>query len=668
MKKLNRLFIVLLALSIFTSSYAQKDNEVLLSVGDEKFTVGEFKYVFNKNNSEDKVIKKADVDEYLDLYINFRLKVKQAEDLGLDTLKSFVSELSGYRKQLAKPYLTDKSVTEELLKEAYERRKYAIRASHIMVAVPENVAENDKKSIEAIKKLKDIKSKIENGADFAEMAIEHSDDPSARDMPAQGNQPPRKGNGGDLGYFTAFYMVYPFENAAYNTEVGEISDVIRTQFGYHIIKVVDRIENPGKIHCAHINIKVDDFDNKQELAEKERKANEIYEQITNGDMSFEMAAKRFSDDRGSRDKGGELPIFEVNKMVPEFVEGVAKLDKDEVSKPVLTQYGFHIIKLLDNFEQKSYEDSKAELNRLVARDSRSNKSKSAALEAFKKEFSFKEYKKNLEKFYDCVDSSIFKRNWKAEYASNCKKNLFKLDGNKYTQQDFAKYLEKQQKKFGEGTKKYFINQTYDQWLSEIVFDYKDKMLEKQYPEFRMLMKEYHDGILLFNISDKKVWGKAVNDSTGLEAFYEENKQNYMWDERVHADVWSAKNDSIAAIAREMIKKGIPNDSIARTLNNNSSLNVSYQTSKFLDGANEFVDNANKKIGLSENIEKENVIIFVNVLEILPAQPKELSEARGLITADYQNQLEKEWMKELKSNYQVKVNKEILEKIKANYEE
>jgi len=474
MKKFNRLFLFLIALLITNTSFSQKSDDVLLTIGQDEFTVSEFMYVFNKNMNEDKIVTKKDVDEYLDLYINFRLKVKQAQDLGLDTLKSFVSELKGYREQLAKPYLSDKSVTEALLKEAYERRKTAIRASHIMISVPENIADNDEKSIEAIKKLNEIKAEIEAGADFGEMAAKYSEDPSARDMPAQGNNPARKGNKGDLGYFTAFYMVYPFETAAYNTKLGEISDVIRTQFGYHIIKVVDKIENPGKLKCAHINISIDDFDNQQEMAEKQRKADEIYQMIKDGKISFEMAAKRFSDDKGSRENGGELPVFEVNRYVPEFVESAVRLDVNEVSEPVLTQYGYHIIQKIEDFPIKSYEESEAELKRLVSRDSRSNKSKSVALESFKNEFSFKEYRKNLEKFYDCVDSSLFQRKWKAEYASNCKKKLFKFAGKKYTQAEFAAFLEKEQRHFGDGTKRYFINQTYEKWVSDLIFKHKNK--------------------------------------------------------------------------------------------------------------------------------------------------------------------------------------------------
>lgn len=666
MKSFKFLITIIFILSSFMA-ISQSDDDVLLIVEGEEFTVGEFLYVYNKNNVGDQVIDKKTVEEYLDLFVNFRLKVKDAESLGLDTNTEFLRELEGYRKQLAKPYLTDKEVTDELLKEAYNRRQLNLRASHIMISVPETVADNDSASIAAVQKLNNIKKKIENGADFAEMAKKHSDDPSARDAKATRQRPAREGNGGDLGYFTAFYLVYPFENAVYNLEVGEISDPVRTKFGYHIIKLTDRTPALGKINAAHINIKVKDSQNEKLLADMKSKANEIYEQIKNGEISFEEAAKRYSDDKGSADKGGKLPLFEVNRMVPEFIEAITELEEGEISKPVLTRYGYHIIKLIDLDNDKTFDDSKAELQKLINRDSRSNRSKEAAVEKFKNEFDFKEYSKGLEKFYDCVDSSLFDRNWSADKAKDCNKKIFKLDGKKYKQYDFAKYLETQQKFYGEGTKKYFINKIYKKYVDKTIMDYKNSMLEKQYEDFRLLMKEYHDGILLFNVSDKKVWGKAIQDSAGLQKFYEENKDNYMWDKRVDAEVWTCKNDSIANLVKEMIKNGINKDTIIEKLNQRSKLNVNMQRSKFEAGANEFVDKAGYEKGLSKNFDRGNIISFVNVIDVLEPSPKKLEEAKGLITADYQNYLEEQWLKELHEKYEIIVNEDVLEKLKEKHD-
>jgi peptidyl-prolyl cis-trans isomerase SurA len=658
----SRIILIFVSLMLFSNInlWAQKKSKdpVLLSVDDQNFTVSEFLYGYQKNNAKGAVMDQKSLQDYMELYINFRLKVKEAEDLGLDTAADFTRELAGYRAQLAQPYLTDKSEDSLIYKEAYDRLQYDIRASHIMIAIPENVADNDSIAMAAYKKLQGLRKQANGGADFAELAKKYSDDPSARDMKASRNQPARKGNGGDLGYFTAFYMVYPFETAAYNTAVGEISEPIRTRYGYHIIKVTDKIPALGNIHVAHINVKPI----KGDTAAAKKKIEEVLAQINSKSISFEDAAAKYSDDRGSAEKGGELPWFEVSRMVPEFIAAISKLQPQQISLPVQTEYGWHIIKLLETKTIPSYRQYLPELKNKVARDSRSNLGREAAIAEFKKEFKFKEYRKAMDQFYTVVDSSIFFQQWSAEKAASLNAVLFKLDGKKYYQKDFAKYLEQHQASLKKGTIKFYVNKIYKNWVDNIVVNYKDSKLEDQNFDFKMLVNEYHDGILIFTLSDREVWGKAIKDTSGLETFYEANKDKYMWKERVDAVIYKCSNDSVAKEVRSMLDKGLKLDSIMKIANKNSSLSLGFERGKYEKGTNAIIDQVEKKKGISDNMKINNSTIIVVINEILPVQNKKLDEAKGLITADYQNYLETAWIKRLHEEHKVVVYDEVLESL------
>ena len=655
----SRIILIFVSLMLFSNInlWAQKKSKdpVLLSVDDQNFTVSEFLYGYQKNNAKGAVMDQKSLQDYMDLYVNFRLKVMAAESLGLDTAADFIQELAGYRTQLAQPYLTDKAEDSLIYKEAYDRLQYDIRASHIMIALPENVADNDSIAMAAYKKLQGIRKKAKGGTSFAELAKKHSDDPSARDMKASRNQPARKGNGGDLGYFTAFYMVYPFETAAYSTAVGEISEPIRTRYGYHIISVTDKIPALGNIHVAHINIKPI----KGDTAAAKKKVDEILAKINSKSISFEDAAAKYSDDRGSAEKGGELPWFEVSRMVPEFIAAISKLQPQQISEPVQTEYGWHIIKLLETKTIPSYRQYLPELKNKVAHDSRSNLGREAAIAEFKKEFKFKEYKKAMNQFYTVVDSSVFFQQWDAKKAASLSAVLFKLDGKKYYQQDFAKYLEQHQTSFKKGTIKFYVNNVYKNWVDNIVVNYKDSKLEDQNFDFKMLVNEYHDGILIFTLSDKEVWGRAIKDTSGLETFYEANKDNYMWKDRVDAVIYKCSNDSVAKEVRAMLEKGLKLDSIMRLANQNSSLNLGFERGKYEKGTNAIIDKVEKKKGISDNMKINNSTVIVVINEILPAQNKKLNEAKGLITADYQNYLEAAWIKRLHEKHKVVIHDEVL---------
>lgn len=658
--KLVLFFVLILSQSLFGQK--KEDNRTLLTIDNKNISVSEFMYVFTKNNGRTNTEDNTTLQDYLDLFINFKLKVIEAESKGMDTIPSFKNELGGYRAQLALPYLTDKDVNEKLLKEAYDRLQYDVRASHIMKLIPENMDDDDSLAKVAYNALLEIRKRALKGEDFAKLAREYSDDPSARDQPANRNFPARKGNGGDLGYFTAFYMVYPFESAVYETAVGDISMPIRTKYGYHLIRVTDKIPALGTIHVAHILVNNNTI-SKDGEKEALQKIQEIEKEINSGKITFDQAAIKYSDDKGSAEKGGELNWFEVSKMVPEFIKGISEIKQiGGISAPIKTDYGFHIIKLLDLKKVPPYKEYLPELKNKVAKDTRSNMSRDVAVEKFKKQYKFKEYPKALQQFYTVVDSLIFERSWKADKANGLNKPMFVLDKKKYTQQDFAKFVETSQRMVNKGTIKYIVHKLYNQWVASVVLAVKDNNLEKEEFDFRMLVNEYHDGILLFNISDEMVWSKAIKDTLGLEEFYQQHKNDYRWKKRTDAEIFRVKNDSLANVVMNMLDKNIPVDSIILVINKNSKLNIGYDRGKFEAGDNKIIDSVNPKVGLHKFSVDNNTIYVVKINEIIQPENKKLSEARGLITADYQNFLQDQWLKELREKHKIVINQKVLESL------
>lgn len=643
-------FKYLLVLPILLSTLflsGQKKESVFIDFDDEKITKEEFKRVYLKNNSGE-IITKSSVEEYLELYLNFKLKVKEAEARGMDTISSFVSELAGYRKQLAQPYLTADGIIEDLKQEAYERLKQDVKASHILIAVSEEASQAD--TLKAFNKAKNIKKQLEKGEDFEKLAKLHSDDPSA------------KTNGGNLGYFTAFYMVYPFESAAYKTKKGEVSDVIRTQFGYHVLKVTDKREAVGNIKVAHILISSDAELSKTD--DPEGKIREIYKKIQDG-ATFEEMAAQFSDDSRTSSNGGELPTFGVGRMVPEFEKAAFSLKKDgDITEPIQTPYGWHIIKRLRKDPIGTFKEVEKEIVQRIKKDSRSNLSQSAVINKIKKQYGFSENLKAKAAFYDVLDSSYFEGNWDVSKASKLTKPLFTIGDKKVTQQDFANFLNKSQRKRKAIDESVIVDSRYLTFKKNQILKYKDSKLDEEYPEFKLLMEEYHDGILLFNLTDELVWSKAIKDSSGLENYLETNKEKYKWGKRVDAVVYSALDERIVKDAKKMIKAGKSPSDLIEEINKTSQLNLNYEKKLYQKGDNEIIDQVNWKKGTSDNISSKGRIYFVVINEVLEASYKSLEDSRGLITSDYQNYLEKEWIKSLRSKYSFEVDKKVLNELKT----
>lgn len=656
--------------AISISGFAQDLNtSPLLTVGNETITAGEFLNIYNKNNVQSEAIDPKTIDEYLELFINFRLKVKDAEAQGLDTLKSFKDELAGYRKQLAQPYFTDETVIDQLTKEAYERSLTDIRASHILIKCQADALPAD--TLAAWKKISDIRKKIVKGADFAKMAAENSEDPSARDREAGRQHPAMKGNKGDLGFFTVFNMVYPFETAAYNTKVGEISPVVRTDFGYHILKITDRRPALGRVTAAHIFFTFPKNATAADSSKITARVDSVYAKLKAGEKWDELAEK-YSDDKASAPKGGLLPPFTCNRLVPEFMNAVYQLQSPEqYSKPVLTTYGWHIIRLVEKKLPGAFEETKNDLSQRVKRDNRGRQSQEVVVNRLKAEYNLKEYGSVLEKTAQIVTDSIFKATWSVSPEVIPTGVVFSYADKKVTPADFVAYLKKNQKKQDPENIQIYIAKKFKDFVNETILAYEDSQLEAKYPDFKALVKEYRDGILLFELTDKLVWTKAVKDTTGLRNFYQTVKTKYMWPDRKQVAILTvegaadAKNadDLMSKITKWIDKKGKSLQWVRTELMKDSTLKVNLTEEKYVSGENPMVDQLENIEGSVVKSTTDNKITWATLSKLVKPEPKALEEVKGLVTAEYQNQLEKEWIEKLRKQYPYTIDRSVLEKIK-----
>jgi peptidyl-prolyl cis-trans isomerase SurA len=643
------LFSVLL---LSSNLFAQEKDPVLLTVDGQSISLSEFEAVYKKNN-RDEVVDQKDLEEYLELYINFRLKVREAESLGLDTLRKFIEELKGYQKQLAKPYLTDKSVTEKLIKEAYDRSLKDVRASHILLKVGPDALPKD--TLEVYNTIMALKKRAAK-EDFGVLAGKNSEDPSAKD------------NGGDLGWFSVLRMVYPFENAAFNTPVGEISTPVRTRFGYHIIKVQDKRDAQGEIRAAHIMIKTGKESTEESVAKAKEKINEVNELLTKG-QSFEDLAKKYSEDKGSAVKGGELPKFGAGRMVPAFEAAAYALKNDgDVSEPTLTDYGWHIIKRLERYTIPEFEDSKSELSAKVAKDSRSQMSKLSVLNRVKKDYDFKENRKVLGAVENVLDSTLVEGKWNADAANGLEETLFSLGKKNYTQTDFAAYIASHQARRRPDALVAIMNGLYSQYVDESLLAYEEEKLSNKYPEYKALLREYRDGILLFDLTDDKVWSKAVKDTAGLKSFHAKNGDKFMWEKRMDAEIYYCQKDSIVeslknAIEKKAKKGKTTSEELLKEFNADSKLNLRVEKDLYEANDEEILKDVKWEKGVYGPIKNGENQALILVKDILEPTAKTLKEARGLVTADYQNFLEKEWIAELRGKYEFEANSDLLKQIK-----
>lgn len=653
--------LLLISFAFGASAQNYKDS-VFMLISGKPITYAEFETIYKKNNSPNSPDSR-NIDEYISMFINFKLKVKEAEELKLDTLPTFVNELNGYRKQLAQPYLTDREVNESLVKEAYERMQSDIKAAHILVKLPADATPTD--TLAAYNRIMKIRQRVAKGEDFMKVMVEFPPKPNSDIL------------GESLGYFTAFQMVYPFETIAYGTKQGEISQPVRTRFGYHIIKVFDKRKAKAQIRVAHIMIKHPVDTSAAAQADAKKRIDGFYSSLKNGG-NFNDIARDNSDDKSSAVKGGALQWFSVGPEGPvaEFSETAFALKNDgDMSEPVKTNYGWHIIKRLEKKEIASFDELKAEIRNKIQRDGRSNKGRESLIRKIKDDYNYKPDVSKVQEFYKVVDSTFFTGEWKADKAKGLDKVLFTLQDTKYgnnsqsfTQQEFAVFLAENSRRQEITDVKTVVNAVFEKFVEESCIKFEENNLNAKYPEFRHLLQEYRDGILLFDLMDKKVWAKAINDSTGLEAYYEKNKNHFMWGDRVEATIFTCDNNETASktkeLVKKMVKKGYTAADILPKINTDSTKTfLTIKTEKFQKNDDDIIDKIKWDPGITDTMNYKEKIVFVHVHRKLLPEPKTLKEARGLVTAEFQATLESQWIKSLREKFPVEVRREMLSKIK-----
>jgi peptidyl-prolyl cis-trans isomerase SurA len=657
MKKIG---IILLMLSVVSfNTYAQKSkvsvkplikpappaNPWVFTYGQDTVFKKEFERLLSKNRNEKETPNEADVREYLELYQNFKMKVKEAHLMQLDTLNSFKTELAGYRKQLANPYLTDKKVTEGLIKEAYDRMKEEVNASHILINCAENALPKD--TLEAYNKLMELRKRILKGESFDSLALQHSQDPSAQK------------NMGLLGWFTAFHMIYPFENQAYLTPKGQVSLPFRTRYGYHLIKVNDRRPARGEVRVAHIMLQTGPSASEETKNEARLKADTVYMKLQKGE-SFESLVAEYSADQSSKANGGLMNWFSSFSNFPdEFKSAAFSLSKGEYSKPFKTDYGYHIIKLADKRPVAELKELEENIKSKISRDTRAESSRLVVAQRIKKESKYTEHATVLKEFIAGVDSSFLKGTWTPDESKINDKPIVTINSKSFTMRQFADFVKLMQEPREKEAIPMIVNALFKKFTDEKALEYEESVLEEKYEDFRNLMQEYHDGILLFDLTDKKVWTKAVTDTAGLQQFHEANRNKYMWKDRVHVYTYSCLNEKAKKDAMKMAAAGKSGDEIKAKLNKKIIGTVIITESKHERGENSEKDKLWDKKGVVDLPNEGGIFKFYVVSGIIAPEPKALKEARGVVTSDYQNQLEKDWIQSLRSKYPVNTNEEVI---------
>lgn len=630
-----RKLLIFCLLIVIQYSFAQGKKDVLFTVAEEPVYTDEFIKVYNKNRDIVAEEDKKTLDEYLELYINYKLKLKEAYDLKYDTILSYQNELATYREQLTLPYLKDSNVTDELVREAYERTKTEVSASHILIRVNPDASPAD--TLKAYNKVMEARAKVIAGTPFEVVARAYSEDPSA------------KQNGGNLGYFSAFSMVYPFENAAYQTKTNEVSMPFKTRFGYHIVKVNDYKDSRGEIEVAHIMIK----DNPQDSSYARNKIKEVYAQVLQTG-NFELMAKMHSDDKNSGVNGGKLPRFSEHRMIASFSEvAFALKNPGDISKPFETPYGWHILKLIKYHPVGSFEEMKVSLYKKIENSERSRAAGESVINRLKAEYKIVENTAVLDIFFSKDTGEIGK---------NKREMLFSINDVPASLDELLSYQKKYQKEN--------LNTVYNDFLDEKIMEYFKTHLHETNEDFSFTLSEYRDGLLLFEILQDKIWKRAEKDTIALQNFFNEHRDAYSWPKRADVIIAQCSRQKKAEEVKKYLENNVSLDSIKNRVNDGAIIHVLF--------TNGIVDESHRKLprnftfektGVSQVIKQDNnAFLVVKVLKIIEPEPMVLKDAKGSVINDFQQDLETKWINDLRHKYPVQIHKRSLKKLKKEFKE
>lgn len=620
---------------------AQDGKDILMTVGKTPVTVDEFRYIYEKNNNTQADYSEQSLKEYLELFKKFKLKVEKARQLKLDTLPELKRELAGYRKQLASTYLMDKEVTEMLLRELYSRTQTDVAFKHIFIPM------NDKAGKEARDaarlKMLDIKSKIVGGMSFEEVAEKFSEDQLT------------SSKGGDMGYHTAKLPdgFYELETAIYTTPKGKVSDIVESKIGLHLVKVVEGRPARGKISVSQILLP----------ASQKEIADSLYNELING-AQFRDLVKAFSVDKNTVKGGGRLSPFGINTYDPAFEDAAFALDKvNKYSKPVLTKAGWHIIMFNEKVKPDSFEIFARRMKSQISKDQRFDVAKTQLVNDIKSTSQFSENRSELNRFVTQLDEDFYTYKWSPGSAITSN-TLMTLGDQSYSVNDFADFCRKNTTTRLSYSKEKNLSELVDDLFEEYVrakaLEYEESRLELKYEDFRHLMREYEEGILLFEATKVHVWDRANQDTVGLVAFHVQNTDRYIKKEAALLQDFVLTGVG-EKTARKIHKSAKKMDATRLITKFNKKENVISYLEKEIDKDDKSVQGLSWEMDFVGDLQSENNSdwSFSKISQIFPSRPKSLSEARGFIVADYQEFLEKQWMKELETEFKVDVNHQVL---------
>ncbi len=635
-----------------TTTLAQKDTDVLLTINDEDITVATFKRVYLKNLNLVQDENQKDVRSYLDLFIDYKLKIGEAYRQGLDQKESYQKELKGYRKQLSKNHVTDIAVTDALIKEAYDRTIKEVNARHILVRIPADATPAD--TLAAYQKIAEAKQKIEAGEDFASVAKSYSEDPSAQQ------------NGGELGWFKAFKMVYPFETAAYNTTVGEVSEPFRTRFGYHILQPIASRKGEGEVIAAHIMIALKQSD---KSLDPEKRIWEIYRLLEQGE-DFKTLARTYSDDKKSGRNGGQLNKFSKGQLSSEVFENKVFDLKDEGSytQPFKTSFGWHIAKLIKKYPVGDFEQMKYELEGKVKRDGRAKIINDSLAFQLMDRYQIKSMPEVITFFKKNHNLEMGQTNWTPDTTTVAMTaKAFQIKDMPFYYKDIAQRLAAEQQSLASyASVSNFITKKVTDFFKEEVINYHLEHLEEEDQDFAAVVTEYKEGLLLFDLMESTIWNQAKTDTLGLKQYFQNHQSKYQWPERYNLTVYTASDKSKAEQTRVLLLQGKTAKEVKQALNTDEKVHVLATTKQLAVSDLKLPEDARLPEGISQVIAGDGYSVY-HVHEIMPAGPKTLDEARGLVASDYQKALEKEWIANLRDKASISIKKRVLKKLTAQLE-
>ncbi|WP_200974607.1 peptidylprolyl isomerase [Echinicola sp. 20G] len=634
------------------STSPSDEPQYLLTVGNENVPADEFLHMLSKNrdfNQSGEKLSPEEFEENLSLFIDYKLKVKEAEALGMHESEDFIREFGTFKEDLKKPYLLENSLQEGELRKAYSRMQEVVHAQHILLRFPPNASKDD--SIAVLRMAINLKEKAEGGANFGELALEYSQDPSVST------------NQGDLGYFTSLQMVYAFEDAVYQLQEGQVSDPVLTSFGYHIIKLIDRKPNPGQVRVSHILVRTDPADPVSEDRAR-RKITDIYTELQKDDVSWDEVCKAYSEDNATKNSSGNLPWFGVGAFIKEFENAAFSLrEEGEISAPVKSPYGYHIIRLEEMKPIASYEEMEESLKSKILRDSRSDLIQSQVVAIQKSKYNFKENTA-------IINASISSMKQSSGGISNAHQilsgenlmdsTLFSIDAKPKKVSDLVSFIETDEVVIKPSQRNQF-KAWLDKFIETSLAETEEMDLLANNEDYRLLIKEYRDGILLFNLMNEMVWQKALKDSAGLQEYFTTHQDQYQWKDRVQALIVKINKTSVKSPVQEFLTDKSFNSQLKSELTNYLEKEHSPLEFSIDQGTYEYTDHpVLKNAALQKKLQQvtiDNKTYIVLLGKQFPAGPKAFNETKGKVIQDYQESLDQNLISLLKENYIIQINED-----------